>query len=67
VKEEAQLVTLTEPSDNPFTSQGEIKGLGSRKQQLRKKKKQEDLSYIKEEDVRKAVAKGAKLISYHES
>ena len=33
----------------------------------RKRKFKQDLSYIKDEDVRREVAKGAKLISYSES
>ena len=68
-KQEAQIVTLTEPTDNPF-DKSEVMGIGGKKdrvKRLRQRGKKQDLSYIKEDDVRRAVAKGATLIEYHES
>lgn len=51
--------SIKEPSDG---KQGRIKAVEGKR-----KKKMQDLSYIKDEEVRRAVAKGTKLISYHES
>jgi len=66
-------MTLTEPSDNSFDNirgDNTMTGIGENrkfdrtgKKQIKKKRKQE-LSEIKDEDVRREVAKGAKLISY---
>jgi hypothetical protein len=70
--QKAQIVTLTKPTDNPF-NKSEILGVGEPRRidktgrRQRKRKFKQDLSYIKEEDFRTAVSKGAKLISYQET
>ena len=66
-KQEAQIVTITEPA-NPF-DKSEVMGIGGKRERVKRLrgKKKPDLSYIKEDDVRRAVAKGETLIEYHES
>ena len=71
-KPEVELDTLTEPRDNPFKFKGgEVQTGGSRKvdrpgRTQRKKKFKQDLEQYKEEDVKVALRKGSKLISYVE-
>jgi hypothetical protein len=72
-KQEAELTSLTEPGDNPFKfGNGQIRAVGdSRKfdrtgRTQRKRKFKQDLSEYKEEDVKEALRKGAKLVSYEE-
>jgi hypothetical protein len=72
-KSEVELDTLTEPRDNPFKfNNGLIKALGeSRKfdrtgRQQHKRKFKQDLNQYKEEDIKTALKKGAKLVSYVE-
>jgi hypothetical protein len=71
-KLEAELDTLTEPRDNPFKfGNAQVKSGESRKfdrtgRTRRKKKLKQDLSQYKEEDIKQAIRKGAKLVSYVE-
>jgi hypothetical protein len=70
-KQEADISTLTEPRYSPFNSNGTILGAPSRKfdrscRTQRKRQFKKDLSQYKEEDIKEALRKGAKLISYHE-
>ena len=72
-KQEAELSSLTEPGDNPFKfGKGEVRSVGetrkfdrSGKRQQKKKFKQ-DLSQYKEDDIKEALRKGSKLVSYQE-
>jgi hypothetical protein len=64
---------LTEPGDNPFKfGSGQVRGVGqSRKfdrtgKTQHKRKFKQDLEQYKEEDIKEALRKGAKLISYVE-
>ena len=72
-KPEVELDTLTEPRDNPFKfKSGEVMTEESRKfdrsgKTQRKRKLKQDLEQYKEEDVKEALRKGKKLVSYHES
>ena len=72
-KPEVELDTLTEPRDNPFKfKSGEIMTEESRKfdrsgKTQRKRKLKQDSEQYKEEDIKSALRKGSKLISYHES
>jgi hypothetical protein len=72
-KQEVELDTLTEPRDNPFKfKSGEIKTEESRKidrtgKTQHKRKFKQDLEQYKEEDIKAAVRKGAKVISYTET
>jgi hypothetical protein len=69
-KQEVELDTLTEPRDNPFKfKSGQVNTGESRKfdrsgKTQRKKKFKQDLEQYKEEDVKEALRKGRKLISY---
>lgn len=69
VKEETQLSALTVPSESPFATGGGIKALESRrfdrtgKAQYKRKFKQ-NLEKYKEEDIKQALKKGSKLVSY---
>jgi hypothetical protein len=72
-KQETELTSLTEPGDNPFKfGNGQIRAVGdSRKfdrtgRTQRKRKFKQDLSQYKEEDIKQALRKGAKLVSYEE-
>lgn len=72
-KQEAELTSLAEPSDNPFKfnsssvmSVGETRKFDRTGKTQRKKKFKQDLSQYKEEDIKAALRKGAKLISYEE-
>ena len=71
-KQEAELDTLTKPRDNPFKfKNGEVQTGESRKvdrsgRTQRKKKFKHDLEQYKEEDVKQALRKGSKLVSYAE-
>jgi hypothetical protein len=72
-KPEVELDTLTEPRDNPFKfKSGQVETGESRKfdrsgKTQRKRKLKQDLEQYKEEDVKEALRKGARVISYHES
>jgi hypothetical protein len=73
VKQEAELTSLTEPSDNPFKfgigcvmSVGETRKFDRTGKRQQKKKFKQDLSQYKEEDIKDALRKGAKLVSYEE-
>lgn len=73
-KTEAELISLSEPRDNPFKfGRGIIQAVGeSRKfdrscKTQHKRKFKQDLEQYKEEDVKQALRKGAKLLKYQES
>ena len=69
-KQEVELDTLTEPRDNPFKfKSGQVETGESRKvdrtgRTQRKKKFKQDLEQYKEEDIKQALRKGSKLVSY---
>jgi hypothetical protein len=72
VKQEADLVTLVKPG-SPSNHRGIVLGIGGSRKLDRtgkrcvRKKKEQDLSQYKEEDLTADLRRGAKLISYHES
>jgi hypothetical protein len=72
-KQEVELDTLTKPRDNPFKfGNSQIMTRESRKfdrsgKTQRKKKFKQDLEQYKEEDIKHALRKGSKLVSYTES
>jgi hypothetical protein len=72
-KLEAELDTLTEPRDNPFKfKSGQVETGESRKfdrsgKSQRKKKFKQDLEQYKEEDIKLALRRGSKLVSYTET
>jgi hypothetical protein len=72
-KQEVELDTLTEPRDNPFKfKSGEIETGESRKfdrsgKTQHKRKFKQDLEQYKEEDIKQALRKGSKLVSYQET
>lgn len=72
-KPEAELDTLTEPRDNPFKSKsgqvntGESWKVDKSGKTQHKRKFKQDLEEYKEEDVKEALRKGSKLVSYTES
>jgi hypothetical protein len=72
-KPEVELDTLTEPRDNPFKfKSGQVNTGESRKydrtgKTQRKRKLKQDLEQYKEEDVKEALRKGKKLVSYTEN
>ena len=63
---------LTEPRDNPFKfKNGQVETGESRKDDRtgkteRKKKFKQDFEQYNEQDIKEALRKGRKLISYHE-
>lgn len=71
-KQEVELDTLTEPRDYPFkfgSSQvltGESRKFDRSGKTQRKRKLKQDLEQYKEEDIKDALRKGAKLLFYHE-
>ncbi len=71
-KQEVELDTLTEPRDNPFKfKSGEVYTEESRKidrtgKTQRKKKMKQDVEQYKEQDIKEALRKGSKLVSYVE-
>jgi hypothetical protein len=72
-KQEADIVTLTEPADNPFKfGHGIVRSVGDTRKFDRtgktqhKRKFKQDLEQYKEEDVKEALRKGSKLVSYEE-
>jgi len=71
-KQEAELYTLTEPRDNPFkfksgtVETGESRKIDRSGKTQRKKQFKQDLEQYKEEDLKSALKKGAKLVSYQE-
>ena len=73
VKLEADLGTITEPMNNPFKfSNTEVRTQESRKfdktgKTQHKRKFKQDLEQYREEDIKDALRKGKKLLSYHES
>lgn len=74
VKQESKLVDVVEPLHNPHDSgRGVIKSVGETRKfdrtgmrQYKKKSKQE-LSYIKDEDLKKDLEAGCQLISYEDN
>ena len=72
-KQEVELDTLTEPRDNPFkfgnsrVETGESRKFDRTGITQRKKKFKQDLEQYKEEDIKHALRKGSKLVSYTES
>jgi hypothetical protein len=72
-KPEVELDTLTEPRDNPFKfKSGEVQTRESRKydrtgKTQRKRKLKQDLEQYKEEDIKQALRRGSKLVSYTET
>jgi len=72
-KPEMELDTLTDPRDNPFKFKGgEVEVGESRKfdksgKTQRIKKFKQDLEQYKEEDIKAALRKGSKLVSYQET
>ena len=72
-KPEVELETLTEPRGNPFKfKSGEVQSGESRKvdrsgRTQRKKTFKQDLEQYKEEDIKQALRKGSKLVSFQES
>jgi hypothetical protein len=72
VKPEVELDTLTKPRDNPFKfKNGEVMTEESRKfdrsgKTQRKRKLKQDSEQYKEEDIKQALKKGSKLVSYAE-
>jgi hypothetical protein len=73
-KLEVELDTLTEPRDNPFKfKSGEVVMTGESRKVDRsgktqhKRKFKQDLEQYKEEDIKQALRKGAKVISYTET
>ena len=71
-KPEVELDTLTEPRSNPFKfKSGEVQTEESRKvdrsgRTQRKRKLKQDVEQYKEQDIKDALRKGQKLVSYHE-
>ena len=72
-KPEVELDTLTRPRDNPFkfgsgdqVMAGESRKVDRSGKTQRKRKFKQDLEQYKEEDVKQALRKGKKLISYQE-
>ena len=73
-KQEVELDTLTKPRDNPFkfgsgtqVMTGESLEFDRSGKTQRKRKLKQDLEQYKEEDVKEALRKGKKLVSYTES
>ena len=72
-KQEVELDTLTEPRDNPFKFKSGLVETGDHRKIYRtgktqhKRKFKQDLEQYKEEDIKEAVRKGAKVISYTET
>jgi hypothetical protein len=74
VKPEVELDTLTKPRDNPFKFKGDKQVLTEESRKVdrsgktqRKKKFKQDLEQYKEEDVKEALRRGKKLVSYTEA
>jgi hypothetical protein len=71
-KQEVELDTLTEPRDNPFkfgnspVMTGESRKIDKTGKTQRKRKFKQDLDQYKEEDIKDALRKGSKLMSYEE-
>ena len=70
-KQEVELDTLTEPRDNPFKFKSGLRvkqenhaRLTGQVRHRHKRKLKQDLEQYKEEDVKEALRKGAKLVSY---
>ena len=72
-KQEAALDTLTEPRDNPFKFKndqvmtGESRKVDRSGRTQRNKQFKQDLEQYREEDIKTALRKGKKLISYSSS
>lgn len=73
-KQETELTSLTEPGDNPFKfNSSSVMGVGETRKfdrtgrTQRKRKFKQDLSQYKEKDIKDALRKGAKLVSYTET
>ena len=72
-KPEVELDTLTEPRDNPFKfKSGQVMTEESRKVDMsgktqHKRKFKQDLEQYKEEDIKQALRRGSKLVSYAET
>src|SRR4029079_9240810 len=71
VKPEGELATITEPRKNPFGNSqvmtGESRKVDKSGKTQRIKKFKQDLEQYKEEDIKQALRKGQKLVSYQET
>ena len=72
-KPEVELETVTEPRDNPFkfgggsqVHTGESRKFDRSGKTQHKRKFKQDLEQYKEEDIKQALRKGAKLVSFVE-
>ncbi|MFI5423339.1 MAG: hypothetical protein ACHQXG_00950 [Nitrososphaerales archaeon] len=71
-KQEVELDTLTEPRENPFkfksglVETGESRKIDRTGKTQHKRKFKEDLEQYKEQDIKDALKKGSKLVSYVE-
>lgn len=72
VKQEGKLEDFTETTDNPFkfgnanVMSGESRKIDKTGRTQRKRKFKQDLEQYKEEDIKEALRRGAKLVSYVE-
>ena len=72
-KQEVEVDILTEPSDNPFkfgnsqVMSGESRKVDRSGKTQHKRKFKQDLEQYKEEDVKQALRRGSKLVSYTET
>jgi hypothetical protein len=73
-KPEVELDTLTEPRSNPFKFKGDKQVLTGESRKVdrsgktqRKRKLKQDLEQYKEEDIKHALRRGSKLVSYTET
>ena len=73
-KQETDIVTVTEPRDNPFkfgggsqVMAGESRKIDKTGKTQRKRKLKQDLSEYKEQEVKDAIRKGKTVVSYQET
>jgi hypothetical protein len=66
LEKESQIKNVVETIDSPFDSGVEFLGVDSRKSSRKKRKQDDDYDYINDEDLKRELKKGSKLLSYSE-
>lgn len=66
VTKESEIKDVVETIDSPFDSGVEFLGIDSRKSRNKKRKQDDDFDYINDEDLKRELKKGSKLLSYSE-
>ena len=66
LEKKATITDVVETAERPFDSGKDFLGIESRKLRKMQRKQQDDYDYINDEDLKRELRKGSKLLSYSE-